>query len=62
MKRMYMRGGVRGALRWEAGRRAGGVLGGEDGDAGLFLQPLDAGGVLLDEVCPVLRGACRGGA
>ena len=27
------------------------------GDAGLFLQPLDAGGILFDEVCPVLRGA-----
>ena len=38
------------------------VFSGEDGDAELFLQPLDAGGVLLDEVCPVLRGACRGGA
>ena len=33
------------------------VFSGEDGDAELFLQPLDAGGVLLDEVCPVLRGA-----
>ena len=32
------------------------------GDAELFLQPLDAGGILFDEVCPVLRGACRGGA
>lgn len=48
---------VRDALRGQIGRRAGGVLGGEDGDAGLFLQPLDAGGILLDEVCPVLRGA-----
>ena len=27
------------------------------GGAWLFLQPLDAGGILLDEVCPVLRGA-----
>ena len=38
------------------------VFSGEDGDAELFLQPLDAGGILFDEVCPVLRGACRGGA
>ena len=48
---------MRGALCRSLGRRAGGVLGGEDGDAGLFLQSLDAGGILLDEVCPVLRGA-----
>ena len=48
---------MRGTLRGAFGRRAGGVLGGEDGDAGLFLQPLDAGGILFDEVCPVLRGA-----
>ena len=48
---------VRDALRGQIGRRAGGVLGGEDGDAGLSLQPLDAGGILLDEVCPVLCGA-----
>lgn len=27
------------------------------GVRGLLLQPLDAGRVLLDEVCPVLRGA-----
>ena len=27
------------------------------GVRGLFLQSLDAGGILLDEVCPVLRGA-----
>ena len=27
------------------------------GGAWLFLQPLDAGGILFDEVCPVLRGA-----
>ena len=53
---------MRGALRGDFGRRAGGALGREDGDAGLFLQPLDAGGILLDEVCPVLRGACRGRA
>ena len=53
---------MRGALCRSLGRRAGGVLGGEDWGAWLFLQPLDAGGVLLDEVLPVLRGASRGGA
>ena len=31
--------------------------GGEDGDAGAISSALDAGGILLDEVCPVLRGA-----
>ena len=52
------------AWRFGAGRLGAElmVFSGEGGDAGLFLQPLDAGGILLDEVCPVLRGACRGGA
>ena len=49
---------VRGTLRGAFGRRDDGVsLKGEGKGRGLLLQPLDAGGVLFDEVCPVLRGA-----
>ena len=57
VKRMYMRGLCVMLCAGRLGAELVVFSGERIGDAGLFLQPLDAGGILFDEVCPVLRGA-----